>query len=157
MAILNCSDDNQNPDSKTFLEIKLGEKFKSREEEWQRFSINFISGKKTINFNTDKKQAEEIKGLFCLNVSSVNELKQLTQNLSEFIKNEKQKEFVFETIEPSFELRISKAHNNAFKVYSWVDSGNTSTIIYTWDALGIRYMTSKENLLKFIDQLTPYT
>ena len=95
-----------------------------------------------------------MKGLFCLNLSPTNEIKQLRENIEKFLDDDSQDKLVFETIEPSFELVIEKAHAGAFKVYAWVDAGNTSTIIYTWDALGLRFMTDRNKIEMFISELS---
>ncbi|NQY79437.1 MAG: hypothetical protein HRT47_03895 [Candidatus Caenarcaniphilales bacterium] len=161
MAKLVCSDDNKDPSSEVSFSLNLGEKFhgknfkdESINELWQRFSLEFKSGLKTVSFNTDAKEASEVKGLFCLNLSPTNEIKQLRENIEKFLDDDSQDKLVFETIEPSFELVIEKAHAGAFKVYAWVDAGNTSTIIYTWDALGLRFMTDRNKIEMFISELS---
>lgn len=160
MAKLVCSDDNKNPASEVSFSLNLGEKFHGKNlknepinELWQRFNIELKSGLKTINFDTDAKKAAEVKGLFCLNISPVNEIKQLCNNLEEFLSNESQEKLVFETIEPSLEFTIERGHSKAFKVYIWIDAGNTSTIIYTWDAMGLRFMTDRNKIKDFISEL----
>ena len=160
MAQLICSDDNKNPKSELSFKLNLGEKFngknfkdESTKELWLRYSIELNSGSKTIKFNTDDKEASETKGLFCLNLSPVNEIEELITNLEKFLNNSSQEKFVFEAIEPSLEIIIERGHHNAFKVYIWVDAGNTSTIIYSWDALGARFMTDRNKIENFISEL----
>lgn len=160
MAKLVSSDDNKDPASEVSFDLVLGEKFRgksfkneSRLELWQRFNVKLKSGLTSVDFETDTKEAFEIKGLFCLNISPVNEIKQLCANLEGFLNNESQDKLVFETIEPSLELNIVRSHGGAFKVYIWIDAGNTSTITYTWDAMGLRFMTDKNKIENFISEL----
>ena len=159
MPILTCSDDNNSNDSKVFFELDLKNTFtikdtchKEEEQSWQSYELKLHSGTKTLVFNSSDKNPNEVKGLFCFNIKPINELKNLSENLKSFLENEEE-HFVFEPLEPSIELRISKSHASSFQVELWVDAGNTSTIIYTWDALGIRFMTTKEKLVQFCSEL----
>lgn len=158
MPILTCSEDNSSLKTKVFFELNLQDVFsissslKQEKQEWQRYELKLHAGDKVLNFNSNDKNPEEVKGLFCFNIKPVHELKNFTENLKAFINNEEER-LVFEPLEPSIELCFTKSHANSFKVELWVDAGNTSSIIYTWDALGIRFMTTKEKLCSFLSEL----
>lgn len=97
-------------------------------------------------------------------------LKRLAEHKSNSIR--------FETLEPSFELEITRqvgeARGEAFcgeagyadeagktvrveddglRVQLFVDAGNVETEISRWDALGIRFFTNQSNLEQFIEAL----
>jgi len=158
MPILTCSDDNSSLKTKVFFELNLKDTFSitssltQEKQEWQRYELKLHAGDRTLEFNSDNKNPEEVKGLFCFNIKPVHELRNLTDNLKAFLDNDEDT-LVFEPLEPSIELRITKSHANSFKVELWIDAGNTSSIIYTWDALGIRFMTTKEKLCSFLSEL----
>jgi len=168
MPKLSCTNDNNSPDTEVFFELNLKEKFTvnpfletdfkkanhelKQDQIWQRYEIKLKAAENELYFNSNDKAANEVKGLFCFNLSPHNEIKQLSSDLENFLDND-EKEFIFEPLEPSIELKITKSHASLFKVELWIDSGNTSSIIYTWDALGIRFMTEKEKLKQFIEAL----
>ncbi len=87
--------------------------------------------------------------LLCLNPK--NEISFLKLNLYDFLNSEKPK-FTFEAIEPCFELSIKRAEKG-FKLYFWLDSGNTYFEYYTWDALGLRLFLGNDDLKGFVNSL----
>ena len=168
MPKLSCTNDNNSIETEVFFELNLKEKFtvnpflsedfKRAESElkedqvWQRYEIKLKAAQNEIVFNSNDKAANEVKGLFCFNLNPHNEIQQLITDLESFLENS-EKEFIFEPLEPSIELKITKSHASLLKVELWIDAGNTTSIIYTWDALGIRLMTEREKLVKFISDL----
>ena len=87
--------------------------------------------------------------VLCLNPK--NEISFLKLNLSDFLNSEKLK-FIFEAIEPCFELKIKRVEKG-FKLYFWLDSGNTDFEYYTWDALGLRLFVGEEELKDLINSI----
>jgi hypothetical protein len=74
-----------------------------------------------------------------------------------FLETE-QKVFCFQPSDPSFEINIEKIKNPLsqdydYKVYCWIDAGNTNQLEYSWDALGIRFLSSRERIRDFALEL----
>lgn len=85
-------------------------------------------------------------GKFAFSISPHNELKNFKQQLSDFLNSTHEK-FRFEPYDPSFELIIERTQEtDDFKVYFWVDAGNTSGLEYSWDSLGLRFITNISEL-----------
>lgn len=155
MPKLECSELNSNPDSKIVLEIKLLDKTK----EWQNYEILFHKGKKTYKFSSKNKQVTTYTGdmqaeigKFAFALQPVNELEEIKKQLENFLSG-KIPNFIFQPADPSFEFEIKKVNEEEFKVYFWVDAGNTNQLEYTWDALGIRFLTTREKLEAFKSSL----
>jgi hypothetical protein len=155
MPILNCSEINSNPDSKLSVEIKLIE----HSEEWQNYQIVFHKGQEKYNFKSKNRQVTTYTGdmqaeigKFAFALKPINELYQIKTQLENFLLG-KIPSFIFQPVDPSFELEIKKINNNEFKVYFWVDAGNTSQLEYTWDAIGLRFITSRSELESFLNSL----
>lgn len=83
-------------------------------------------------------------------------LKRLAEHKSNSIR--------FETLEPTFELEITRqtgeadgeagqVEDDGLRVQLFVDAGNVETEISRWDALGIRFFTNQTNLEQFIEAL----
>ena len=160
MLKLESSELNSNPNSKISLEIKLLEKTKS----WQDYEIIFHKGKESYHFKSQKKKLTTYTGdskaeigKFAFAITPVNEIQKMRQLLNNFLEK-KTLHFIFQPIDPSFEFKIERipGTEDEFKIYFWVDAGNTNQLEYTWDAIGIRFLTSKEKLINFskiMDQL----
>jgi hypothetical protein len=92
-------------------------------------------------------------GKFAFIIEPHNELEIFSQDLLAFLENKRQS-FTFQPADPSFEIIIERIQNpltkqDEFKVYCWVDAGNTNQLEYTWDGIGIRFLCSEENLKSF--------
>jgi hypothetical protein len=154
MAILNCSPDNFDKESRLAFEIELLDKV----DTWLNYKIKFQVGTTLHEFASKSRQVLSYVGTkgeigkFALSLSPVNELDNLKLNLSKFVENSLQEYFRFEPLDPSFEIEITRVADQ-FKVYVWVDAGNTTQLAYTWDAIGIRFMTDRSQILQFLRQL----
>ncbi len=87
---------------------------------------------------------------FCLCFKPKNEILKLALDLENFL-NSNSKTYRFEPIEPSFELILEKTQSkDDLKLYFWLDNGNLLTDAhFTWDALGLRFMCSIEEIRRF--------
>ncbi len=94
-------------------------------------------------------------GRFTFNIKPHNEIEKLSKQINDFINNPKREEMFFEPADPSFELRIERTRHSEdeFKIYLWIDGGNSSKLEYTWDAEGLRFLVSKSKLQNFQDLL----
>jgi hypothetical protein len=113
-------------------------------QRWQLLSIELLSGKRSVN----TLPGEEV--LICR--QPTDEIAQLAEHLQRFLDNERT-EVLFEPSEPTFEMSFARGKRTGIHVEIWIDSGNGTTGIYTWDACGLRFMTTEENLKAFVDQL----
>ena len=157
MPKLECSELNSNIDSKIVLEINLLDKT----EDWQNYEIIFHKGKETYNFKSQSKQVTTYTGdmqaeigKFAFSLTPVNEINEMKHQLESFLAG-KLNSFIFQPADPSFEFEIKKTNtsDDEFKVYFWVDAGNTSQLEYTWDAVGVRFLTTREKLKAFSSSL----
>lgn len=80
------------------------------------------------------------------------EIEQFASQLEALLRGQRQRVF-FEPNEPSFEMNFERSRRQGIKVEAWIDAGNASTGIYTWDAAGIRFFTTDEHLAEFINQV----
>jgi hypothetical protein len=111
---------------------------------WQLLSIVLVSGQRRV----ETLSGEDV--LLCK--QPVDEMGLLTEQLQELVKKQRDK-VLFEPSEPSFELTFTRTPRGGVQVEAWLDAGNGTTDIYTWDAAGIRFMTTDAMLQPFIDQL----
>ncbi len=104
-------------------------------------------------------------GRFSFNIQPHNEIEKLSKHINDFINNPKRSEMFFEPADPSFELRIERTRHSdganelldlseeEYKVYLWIDGGNSTKLEYTWDAEGIRFLINKTALNHFATAL----
>lgn len=155
MPILNCTSDNNDINSKVSLEIKLLEEQRNNEALWLNYEIIFHIGQEQYSFSSKNRKAITHTGLiaeigkFAFSLEPYNELENLTQGLEKFLASEKQS-FRFEPGDPSFELIIERTNfPEQFKIYCWVDAGNTNQLEYTWDGIGLRLVSTSTELKNF--------
>ncbi len=146
---------------------------------WQDYEIDFIVNQQARTFSNSpviaSPQGEAIHlvplsdktvGRFRFNLEPHNELDALSKQILDFINNPKRQEMFFEPADPSFELHIQRCShmqavsqtlgNNTeeeFKVYLWIDAGNSTKLEYTWDAEGLRFMVKATSLIDFANGL----
>ncbi|MBX9686388.1 MAG: hypothetical protein K2X27_06770 [Candidatus Obscuribacterales bacterium] len=130
------------------LEFKAGEKQiverPVQDECWQHISILLQSGDHSLS---------SLNGESCsICRSPADELESFAVQLENLLRGQKQK-VNFEPSEPSFELNFERSRRSGIKVECWIDAGNAKTGFYTWDAAGIRFFTTDENLAEFINEL----
>lgn len=80
------------------------------------------------------------------------EIENFALQLEGLLRGQRQK-VIFEPNEPSFELSFERSRRAGIKVEAWIDAGNAKTGFYTWDAAGVRFFTTDENLAEFINQM----
>jgi|GEM_PF-3808153 len=109
--------------------------------------------------------SDQTVGRFRFNLKPHNELERLSKQILDFIANPKRSELFFEPADPSFELHIQRSSHSLaanqvlntfeeeFKVYLWIDGGNSTKLEYTWDAEGMRLMVTAEALRSFANTL----
>ena len=115
-------------------------------QDWQLLKIELSSGSRMVS------TAENEDTLICRSPSD--EMAMLVSQLKELLDHEHKREEVrFEPSEPSFELTFSRTRANGIKVEAWIDAGNGTTGIYTWDAAGIRFLTTEQKVTAFIHAL----
>jgi hypothetical protein len=113
-------------------------------QRWELIAVSLTSGKRRI----DSLPAEEI--LICK--EPVDEIALLAEQLKELVDKQRE-QVLFEPSEPSFELSFTRTKRGGIQLEAWLDAGNGTTGIYTWDACGMRFMTNDANLQTFINQL----
>lgn len=114
------------------------------DQRWQNLSLQLTSGKRAI----ETASGEEV--MLCRAPSD--EVAELVNRLDELLEQKRQ-EVIFEPSEPSFELSLVRTRRGGIKVEAWLDAGNGTTGIYTWDACGIRFYTTDANIRSFTDEL----
>lgn len=154
MALFDCEE----KDLKTNFELKLKDVVnsldKSSDNKWVNYEILINTGEDKQVFGSKfPASSEDVLGKFVFAIAPHNRLELFIESIEKFLRNEDQTEFIFEPADPSFELIIKKSHIGGFQVYLWIDSGNTKQLRYTWDAKGIRFYSSKENIEEFIKQV----
>ena len=115
-----------------------------QEECWQEITLRLSSGDHRI---------KSAAGNDCTICRSPNdELEQFLGQLEALLREQRQRVF-FEPNEPSFEINFERSRRQGIKVEAWIDAGNASTGIYTWDAAGIRFFTTDDHLANFINEV----
>ena len=168
MARLECNSENRSELSRVFFELNLVHQEEQKQEltaedqlrqdfvnEWLDYQLLLNIGKTEIvheNSTQNHSDGQHI-GRFTLSLKPVNELEKLVNSLTYFLENPFQNTLIFEPSDPSFELIIERGHAGSFKVYLWVDAGNTKQLSYTWDASGIRFITDTNNIIDFKEAL----
>jgi len=146
MAIL-ISEDNH-PVSSVELRAAAPPKTTDDGASWQPCRIELVSGRHRLAMPVEAEERESC--VLCR--TPVDEVAKLRSLLLEVSSGTRQK-VLFEPQEPSFELSVERTEEKGFKVQFWFDAGNASTGFYTWDAAGIRFYTTAEHLVSFIEEL----
>lgn len=115
-----------------------------QEECWQRLTLVLSSGDHSMS-STPGDNCSVCR-------MPTDEIENFAQQLESLLKGQKQK-VNFEPNEPSFELSLERSRRAGIKVEAWIDAGNAKTGFYTWDAAGVRFFTTDENLADFINQI----
>jgi hypothetical protein len=146
MAILK-SEDNQ-PVSSVELQAAAPPKFTRDGALWQPCRIQLVSGRHQLAMPVEAKEGEAC--LLCR--KPLDEVAKLRILLLAMSHGEREK-VLFEPQEPTFELCVERTPEKGFKVEFWIDAGNASTGFYSWDAAGVRFYTTAEHLVSFIEEL----
>ena len=117
---------------------------------WIPYKIVLTSAEKKIVF--EKQETNNGAGDYVLALKPINEIENITLGIKAFLDSEIKNIFSFEPVEPSFELIVEKSHKG-YSATCWVDGGNVISDHYSWDGFGIRFFTTKEKILTFVEEL----
>ena len=149
---------NQDTETQVGLEIKLLDIKEEQGQSWQYYQIELHNGTETQLYSSKEKTITTTVGTkgeigkFAFAIAPHNELEHFKEQLNLFIQN-KTASFRFEPSDPSFELIIERlpdlGEGENFKVYFWIDAGNTKSLECTWDAIGVRFITNLVQIQNF--------
>lgn len=114
------------------------------DQTWQYVTLHLVSGENKLKTPPDAD--------YVLCRRPEDEAKKLVDLLTALVEM-KNDRVLFEPSEPSFEFSFERTNVGGIKVEAWLDAGNASTSIYTWDAAGIRFYTTDEHVVSFIQNL----
>lgn len=117
---------------------------------WIPYKILLSSAKQKLVY--EKTTNDNGNGDYVFAIKPVNEIDNLIVGVKTFLSNQNNNMFSFEAIEPSFELIFERAHKG-YSITCWVDAGNVISDHYSWDGFGLRFFTSKEKIMSFLDEL----
>lgn len=146
---------NKNIETQVSFAIELLEQKTEQNQTWQYYKIHLNNGNEAYSFESINKKTISAVGTvaeigkFAFAISPHNELEAFQKSFESFLQSDKHS-FRFEPSDPSFELIIERLpiinNEHNFKVFFWVDAGNTKALEYTWDSIGVRFICSKESL-----------
>lgn len=113
-------------------------------QQWQKIDIQLRSGARQF------LSEETADVMLCR--SPHDEAGNFIQLLEQML-DKKRDEVLFEPSEPSFEISLARTKRGGIKVEAWIDAGNGTTGIYTWDAAGVRFYTTDESLRDFVAEM----
>lgn len=138
--------------------VSFGFVIKNSDHGWLNYDLVLKYPGKVIVFSSIHKQATtnlgtsaEI-GKFAFALKPFNELHKFHAALLALLES-KIPYLCFEPFDPSFEIEITAIGASEFKIQLWVDAGNTRGLEYSWDAMGMRFVTTADKLKNFCDQL----
>lgn len=146
-------------DSNSDISFEINIKDLSPDQAWRNYEVVFNQGNEHKIFQSIDKIETTPTGIpgqvgkFAFSVQPQNRLELFIDLVEKFLEDEEQKQLNYEPADPSFEFILEKSHANTIKAYLWVDHGNTKKLEYSWDALGMRILTNKEQVLKFTNEL----
>jgi hypothetical protein len=144
MAILH-SEDQEVP---SWLELSPSDYVETEGgQTWQKITLALRCGRRELSLSSADKEAS----LLCREPDD--EMLHLIGMLNELVEGKREK-ILFEPAEPFFELNISQTRDGSFTVETWVDSGDASTGFYRWDAIGVRFFTTKEQMQNFVRDMS---
>lgn len=150
-----------NINSPCSIEIKLLDEVTVDDNKWLNYEIELKMNDSTYQFKSQNKTATTALGTtaeigkFAFAISPHNELETFQQQFKQFLETDQNK-FRFEPYDPSFELIIERAENpekntgERFKVAFWIDAGNSTNLEYSWDGMGIRFVTELNSLQELL-------
>lgn len=145
MAELQSEEENCPSSLKIFaLDLKALPGEGSEKQQWQNVRFELTSGKRVL------QTVENEDSVLCR--TPTDEVLLLAQHIEQILEKQSD-QLRFEPSEPSFEILIERTRRGGIKVEVWLDAGNGTTAIFTWDAAGVRFYTTDEKLRAFLDQL----
>ena len=118
---------------------------------WVSYKLILKSGEEKLLY--ERKKNNQGAGDYVLALKPVNEIENIVNGIDNFLEHETKTIFSFEPLEPSFELIMERSHNG-YSVTCWADAGNVVSNHYSWDGFGLRFFTSKEKIVSFVNELT---
>ncbi|PWU03036.1 MAG: hypothetical protein C5B53_00990 [Candidatus Melainabacteria bacterium] len=138
----------EDPDTQSSFELSdHGAKREEKKQVWQAVVVRLVSGRHRVS-TADAQRGDEC--LICR--VPQDEIAKLLYLLNE-MRQKRLDSFSFEPAEPFFELSLERSPDHGLKVEAWLDAGNAESGIYTWDAMGVRFHTTEDNLASFIADL----
>lgn len=116
----------------------------NEQQVWQKIDIQLRSGARQF-------MSEETADVMLCR-SPHDEAADFIEQLEQMLEK-KRDEVLFEPSEPSFEISLTRTKRGGIKVEAWIDAGNGTTGIYTWDAAGVRFYSTDESLRDFVTEL----
>lgn len=113
---------------------------------WWPYRLELKSGHRRLALEPTATQGQFTSCVLCL--EPIDELALLCHGLRQILEGHKRR-FAFEPQEPNWGLEVAHVPEG-LTVFCWLDAGNQLTDHYTWDALGIRFFTKKEQVVAFI-------
>jgi hypothetical protein len=151
---------NQKNETKVSFSIVFLDKKEEQGQEWQYYKIVLQNGNEVYDFDSINKKTISAVGTvaevgkFAFAIKPHNEIEIFKKTFQNYLESER-KDFRFEPSDPSFELMIERLpiinNEHNFKVYFWVDAGNTKALEYTWDSIGVRFICSIDSLKSFFN------
>jgi hypothetical protein len=144
MAILH-SEDQEVP---SWLELAAGEFVETEgAQTWQKIKLGLRCGRRELSLSAADQEA----CLVCREPDD--EMLHLVEMLGELAEGKREK-VLFEPAEPFFELNIERTRDGSFTVETWIDSGDAATGFYRWDAIGVRFFTTTEQMKNFAREMS---
>lgn len=148
MARLDCED----REFRSWFAIYPGRTIeRSPDDVWQLYSLELGHGERKLVFESDIKDDFGNDG-YLLCRKPRDEIAMILGGLAGVLSG-KRPQLDFELSEPCFSIKVRYQDECGFNVEVFVDAGNVETGISRWDALGIRFFTTRENLEQFIKEL----
>jgi len=152
---------------RSYIEIAAGPMLESSngnaDEVWQYCTLTLANGQRQLVYTAKHPSTYELEQSAFADYAKVasgyllcrkpkDEVKGLVDQLSHIVDG-KSSHAIFEPLEPSFELTVLFEGSENVRVTIFVDEGNVETAVCRWDALGLRFFTTRNNLLTFINEL----
>lgn len=117
---------------------------RAEDQQWQKIDVSLTSGTRTFV----SEPTEDV--MLCR--SPHDEVLTLIEALEQLVQKRRD-EILFEPSEPSFEMSFTRTRRGGIKVEAWIDAGNATTGIYTWDAAGVRFYSTDDHVREFAAEL----
>jgi hypothetical protein len=130
-------------------------------EEWLYYELELQFREQKLLFKSIDKTTTTYTGSqgeigkFAFAIKPYNELEALKQQLKDLISGHR-KALEFESVDPSLQISIAAVEpfeQKEFKVYLWIDAGNSAQLEYSWDAIGIRFICDLQAIEDFYNSL----
>lgn len=117
------------------------------DDDWRHYELSVVSG--TRGWILADAAVQE--GVCAL---SPVDRQRLLEGLRRFVAKQRDL-FRFTPDEPNFDLELAR-DRHGLTLTCWIDAGNQYYHHHTWDALGVRFLTSEESVIAFYQALEPH-